>query len=86
MQVRVLLVIGATVLLTVAAHAQGMSGAGQRGQGEQALDQQRRQQKAAEADKAYKSGLDKIPNANTKQDPWADMRGTEAGKSTSKPK
>jgi hypothetical protein len=86
MQVRVLLVILATVLLTMTAHAQGMSGAGQRGQGEKAQDQQRQKQKAAEAEKAYKAGLDKIPNAETKSDPWADVRGAEPGKSNAKSK
>jgi hypothetical protein len=82
----VLLVTLAAALLTVTAHAQGMSGAGQRGRGEQAADQQRKQKQAAEAERAYKAGLDKIPNAATKQDPWADVRGADPGKSNNKPK
>jgi hypothetical protein len=86
MQVRVFLVIVAAALLTGAAHAQGMTGAGKRGQNEQAIDQQRQKQKAAEAEKAYKAGLDKIPNAGAKSDPWADMRGSETGKSNTKSK
>jgi hypothetical protein len=85
MQVRVLLVVIAAALLVGAAHAQGMTGAGKRGQNEQAVDQQRQKQKAAEAEKAYKAGLDKIPEA-TKPDPWADMRGSEPGKSNTKSK
>jgi hypothetical protein len=84
--VRVFLAIMAIALLTGAAHAQGLTGAGKRGQNEQAADQQRRQQKAAEAEKAYKAGLEKIPNADTKQDPWADVRGAQPGKSNTKSK
>jgi hypothetical protein len=84
--VRVFLAIVAIALLTGAAHAQGMTGAGKRGQNEQAADQQRRQQKAAEAEKAYKAGLEKIPNADTKQDPWADVRSAQPGKSNTKSK
>jgi hypothetical protein len=84
--VRVFLAIVAIALLTGAAHAQGMTGAGKRGQNEQAADQQRRQQKAAEAEKAYKAGLEKIPNADTEQDPWADVRSAQPGKSNTKSK
>ncbi len=83
---RVLLVIVTTALLTLSAHAQGLTGAGKRGQNEQAADKQRREQKAAEAEKAYKAGLDKIPNAETKQDPWADVRGATPGKNNTKSK
>jgi len=79
--VRVFLAIIAIALLTVAAHAQGLTGAGKRGQNEQAADKQRREQKAAEAERAYKAGLEKIPNSETKQDPWADVRGATPGKS-----
>ena len=84
--VRVFLAIMAIALLTGAAHAQGLTGAGKRGQNEQAADKQRREQKAAEAEKAYKAGLDKIPNADTKQDPWAGVRGPQPGKSNTKSK
>jgi hypothetical protein len=84
-QVRLFLVIVAATLLANAAHAQGLTGAGKRGQNEQAVDQQRQKQKAAEAEKAYKAGLNKIPEA-TKPDPWADMRGAEPGKSNTKSK
>jgi hypothetical protein len=73
---RLLLAILAAVLLTVPAFAQGgPTGAGRRGQGELAAEQQRRQQKAAEADRAYKAGLDRIPDANVKPDPWGNLRG-----------
>ena len=78
---RVVLAIMAIALLTGAAHAQGLTGAGKRGQNEQAADKQRREQKAAEAEKAYKAGLEKIPNSETKQDPWADVRGATPGQS-----
>ena len=83
---RVFLAIMAIALLTGAAHTQGLTGAGKRGQNEQAADKQRREQKAAEAENAYKAGLDKIPNADTKQDPWAGVRGPQPGKSNTKSK
>jgi hypothetical protein len=79
------LVAGLVVaLLVTPALAQGRQrGAGKAEQGEQAAQQKR---KAEEADKAYRAGLDRIPNANTKQDPWADVRGGDGAKGTSKSK
>jgi hypothetical protein len=46
-------------------------------------DQQTVQKKKnAEAlDKAYREGLDKIPDATQKQDPWADVRDSKSQKS-----
>jgi hypothetical protein len=70
-------------LLVTPALAQGRQrGGGKPEQREQAAAQKR---KAEEADKAYRAGLDKIPDANTKQDPWAGVRGAD-GKGTSKSK
>jgi hypothetical protein len=83
--VRALLAGLAIALLASAAFAQGGArGPGKMEQREQAAQQKR---KAEEADKAYRAGLDKIPDAaNTKQDPWAAMRGGDGGKGTSKSK
>jgi hypothetical protein len=81
--VRALIVGLAVVLLVTPALAQGRRGGGKPEQREQAAAQKR---KTEEADKAYRAGLDKIPDANVKQDPWAAVRGSDAGKGTSKSK
>jgi hypothetical protein len=74
----------AVALLVTPALAQGhQRGGGKPEQREQAAAQKR---KADEADKAYRAGLDKIPDANVKQDPWAGVRGGDAGNVTSKSK
>jgi hypothetical protein len=74
----------AVVLLVTPAMAQGRQrGGGKPEQREQAAAQKR---KAEQADKAYRAGLDKIPDANVKQDPWAGVRGADGGKGTSKSK
>jgi hypothetical protein len=75
----------ALALLVTPALAQGhqRGGAGKAEQGEKAAQQKR---KADEIDKAYRAGLDKIPDANVKQDPWAGVRGGDAGNATSKSK
>lgn len=74
----------AVALLVTPALAQGhQRGAGKTEQSEKAAQQKR---KAEEIDKAYRAGLDKIPDANVKQDPWAGVRGGDAGKATSKSK
>jgi hypothetical protein len=82
--VRALLALFAIVLLTAAAFAQGPH----RGPGSMEQRQQAEQQrkKAAEAEKAYKAGLDQIPNVDKKPDPWGDLRGSETGKSNNKSK
>jgi hypothetical protein len=74
----------AVALLVTPALAQGhQRGAGKADQREQGAQQKK---KAAEIDKAYRAGLDKIPDASVKQDPWAAMRGGDASKGTSKSK
>jgi hypothetical protein len=74
----------AVVLLVTPVLAQGhQRGGGKHEQREQAAAQKR---KAEEVDKAYRAGLDKIPDANVKQDPWAGVRGGDAGSATSKSK
>jgi hypothetical protein len=73
----------AVALLVTPALAQGhQRGAGKAEQSEKAAQQKR---KAEEVDKAYRAGLDKIPDANVKQDPWAGVRGGDT-KGTSKSK
>jgi hypothetical protein len=72
----------AVALLVTPVLAQGhQRGAGKAEQGEKAAQQKK---KAEEIDKAYRAGLDKIPDANVKQDPWAGVRGGDASKSMSK--
>jgi hypothetical protein len=74
----------AVALLVTPALAQGhQRGGGKMEQGEKAAAQKH---KAEEIDKAYRAGLDKIPDANVKPDPWAGVRGGDAGKATSKSK
>ena len=74
----------AVALLVTPALAQGhQRGGGKAEQGEKAAAQKR---KAEEVDKAYRAGLDKIPDANVKQDPWAGVRGADGAKGASKSK
>jgi hypothetical protein len=81
---RALIAALAIALLGTPALAQGhQRGAGKMEQNEKAAAQKR---KADEVDKAYRAGLDKVPDANVKQDPWAGVRGVDGGKSTSKSK
>jgi hypothetical protein len=66
----------------------GLAQGHQRGAGKMEQDEKAAQQKhkAEEIDKAYRAGLDKTPDANVKQDPWAGVRGGDAGKAASKSK
>jgi hypothetical protein len=73
----------AIALLITPALAQGHQRGGKPEQREQAAAQKR---KVEEVDKAYRAGLDKIPDASVKQDPWAGVRGADGGKTTSKSK
>jgi hypothetical protein len=82
---RVLLIVMAATLLAIPALAQGMTGAGKRGQAEQSADQQRKRKNDAAAEKAYQSGLEKIPEA-PKPDPWGSLRGADPGKGAGKTK
>jgi hypothetical protein len=70
----------AVALLVTPALAQAHQRGGGGGKPEQ------REQAAAQKRKAYRAGLDKIPDANVKQDPWAGVRGADGGKGTSKSK
>jgi hypothetical protein len=74
--VRAILIGLSVVLLTVPACGQGISrgGKGSRQQNDQQSAQKKKQ--ADELDKAYRAGLDRIPNSTKKDDPWANMRGT----------
>jgi hypothetical protein len=82
--VRALIAGVAVALLVTPAFAQGhQRGAGKADQREQGAQQKK---KADEIDKAYRAGLDKIPDASVKQDPWAGVRGADGGKATSKSK
>jgi cell division protein FtsB len=71
---RCVLIALSLVLLAMPAYSQGMSRGGKGGK--QQNDQQTAQRKKdAEAlDKAYRAGLDKIPDAGKKQDPWQNIR------------
>jgi len=64
------------VLLSAPAYSQGLdlSGLGQKTRSP--ADEQRTQK----IDEEYKSATEKIPNRNTKVDPWHDMRGTSASR------
>jgi hypothetical protein len=75
-RVRILLVSLLAVPLTIPVHAQGQSrgGKGARQQNDQQSAQKKKQ--ADELDKAYRAGLDRIPNSTKKEDPWENMRGT----------
>ena len=70
----VVIALAATSLLIAPAHAQ-MRGGGGKGKQDSAAQQQQsaeQKQKAAEAEKAYKAALDRIPDQ--KYDPWAHAR------------
>ena len=74
----------AVVLLVTPALAQrGERSPGSMEQREKAAAQKR---KAEEIDKAYRAGLDKVPDANVKQDPWAGVRGGDVSKTNGKSK
>jgi hypothetical protein len=53
---------------------------------EQRQQSEQQRKKAAEAERAYKDGLEKIPSSDAKPDPWGNLRGTETSKGTSKSK
>jgi hypothetical protein len=76
----------AVALLITPALAQGHQRGGGGGKPEQREQAAAQKRKAEAADKAYRAGLDKIPDANVKQDPWAGVRGADGGKGTSKSK
>ena len=62
------------VSLAMPAYSQGMSRGGKGGK-QQNEQQTVQKKKDAEAlDKAYRAGLDKIPDASKKQDPWDNIR------------
>ena len=69
----VVIALAATAVLMAPAHAQ-MRGGGKGKQQSAAQQQQNaeKKQKAAEAEKAYKAALDRIPDQ--KYDPWAHQR------------
>ena len=64
----VVIALTAIALLAAPAYARGKGK--QESSGQQSEEQKK---KAAEADKAYKAALDKIPN-KPKPDPWGGMR------------
>ena len=69
------------VLLSMPAHSQGMSRGG-KGAKQQNEQQTAQKKKDAEAlDKAYRAGLDRIPDATKKQDPWENVRDPAGQKS-----
>jgi hypothetical protein len=76
----------AVVLLVTPAFAQGHQRGGGGGKPEQREQAAAQKKKADAIDKAYRAGLDKIPDANVKQDPWAGVRGGDGGNATSKSK
>jgi hypothetical protein len=78
-----LLIALSLVLLAMPAYCQGMSRGGGKGGKQQNEQQTAQKRKDAEAlDKAYRAGLDKIPDAAKKQDPWENIRNS----SNQKPK
>jgi hypothetical protein len=70
---RVLIVAVAILLLTWPALAQGRKGGRRNNPEPQQTEEQKR--KAKEAEEAYKSALDKIPDQ--KYDPWGNIRDTK---------
>lgn len=72
----VVIALVATAVLIAPAHAQmGGGRGGGKGKQQSAAQQQQnaeKKQKAAEAEKAYKAALDRIPDK--KYDPWAQQR------------
>jgi hypothetical protein len=75
----VLIAIG-MVLVAMPAYSQGMSrgGKGSKQQNEQQTVQKRKDAEAL--DKAYRAGLDRIPDASKKQDPWENIRNSSSQK------
>ena len=70
----VVIALAATAVLIAPAYAQ-MRGGGGKGKQQSAAQQQQsaeKKQKAAEAEKAYKAALDRIPDK--KYDPWTHQR------------
>ena len=70
----VVIALAATAVLIAPAHAQ-MGGRGGKGKQQSAAQQQQnaeKKQRGAEAEKAYKAALDRIPDK--KYDPWANKR------------
>jgi hypothetical protein len=63
--------VAAVAILTAPAFAQGRGKGGRRAGGEQQTEEQKK--KNAEAEKAYRAALDRIPN-KTSADPWGGMR------------
>ena len=70
----VFIALAATAVLIAPAHAQMRGGGGKGKQQSAAQEQQNaeKKKKAAEAEKAYKAALDRIPDQ--KYDPWAHAR------------
>lgn len=68
---RTVVIALATTVLTAPAYAQGR-GKGGRHAGTQPQQSEEQKKKAAEAEKAYHSALDRIPDQ--KFDPWGNMR------------
>jgi hypothetical protein len=67
----VVIALATIVVLTAPAYSQGRGkGGGRHAASEQQIEEQKK--KAAEAEKAYRSALDKIPDK--KYDPWGNMR------------
>lgn len=78
--VTVLIAFG-VVLWAMPAYSQGMSRGG-KGSKQQNQEQTAQKKKDAEAlDKAYRAGLDRIPDAAQKQDPWENIRTPSSQKS-----
>ena len=75
---RTLLLAVLIVLFSVPAYSAGpLQGTGHGGQTRSPAEVQMDQ----EIDQAYKSVTERMPNRNTKVDPWRDMRGTSAPRS-----
>ena len=67
----VVIALATIVVLTAPAYSEGRGkGGGRHAASEQQTEE--RKKKAAEAEKAYRSALDKIPDK--KYDPWGNMR------------
>jgi hypothetical protein len=77
---RMLIALG-VVMLALPAYPQGMSRGGKGGK-QQNEQQSVQKKKDAEAlDKAYRAGLDRIPDAARKQDPWENIRSSSGQQS-----
>lgn len=81
---RALILVAILAMLTVPAFAQKGGGGRGPGAGEQQQQSEQKRKQAAEAERAYKAGLERIPDAGKKSDPWGDLRGTDS--KTAKPK